>query len=272
MHANPTQRVSGHVRLVKGKRGEVFYIAYRTPSGKQVKQKLGPAWKEKGRPPAGYFTKKTAKDKLEKTLTEVRSGEIPDRGDRSGHTFGEACDEWLRYCEYEKQRRPSTIRDYRNVVNGSLVPEFSRDLQLNALTTDRIETYRSKRLSKGKVSRRTIQKEMVLLHGILARAKRLKWITTNAAEDVERVTVKPSGDFNVLEPEQIFAVARAAEDAQDAALFTFAAFTGLRLGELRALRWADVDFAKRTVFVRGNYTNASEKRGRQRAGRSARCR
>jgi integrase len=31
--------------------------------------------------------------------------------------------------------------------------------------------------------------------------------------------------------------ARAAETHQDAALFRVAAFTGLRLGELRALRW-----------------------------------
>jgi len=32
--------------------------------------------------------------------------------------------------------------------------------------------------------------------------------------------------------------------------FTVAAFTGLRLGELIALRWSDVDFAKRLVHVR----------------------
>ena len=33
---------------------------------------------------------------------------------------------------------------------------------------------------------------------------------------------------------------RAREDAQDAELFRIAAFTGLRLGELLALRWEDV--------------------------------
>ena len=34
-----------------------------------------------------------------------------------------------------------------------------------------------------------------------------------------------------------------AADEQDGALFVVAAFTGLRLGELRALRWRDLDFA-----------------------------
>src|SRR5206468_752968 len=43
-----------------------------------------------------------------------------------------------------------------------------------------------------------------------------------------------------------------------AALFVTAAFTGLRLGELRALRWRDVDFTKRLVHVQRNITRDRE--------------
>lgn len=45
---------------------------------------------------------------------------------------------------------------------------------------------------------------------------------------------------------------RAAANEQDAAIFLTAAFTGLRLGELRGLRWRDVNFAKRITHVRRN--------------------
>lgn len=45
----------------------------------------------------------------------------------------------------------------------------------------------------------------------------------------------------------------AASSSQDGALFLTAAFTGLRMGELLALRWRDVDFAGRTVRVRASY-------------------
>jgi len=89
------------------------------------------------------------------------------------------------------------------------------------------------------VSRRTAQKVLVLLFELLKYAKRRHWIASNPAEDAERVTVKRRTEFAVLSPEEVQALARHAADEQDAALFTVAAFTGLRMGEIRALRWRD---------------------------------
>jgi integrase len=43
--------------------------------------------------------------------------------------------------------------------------------------------------------------------------------------------------------------ARQREDAQDAELYRVAAYTGLRLGELLALRWGDVDLRDRRLIV-----------------------
>jgi integrase len=107
------------------------------------------------------------------------------------------------------------------------------------------------------MAHRTVQKVMILLHGILARAKRKGWITTNPAEDAEKVTVRRSDEFNVLTVEQVHAVARAAP-GELAALLTVAAFTGLRQGEILALRWRHVDFQNAILHVQRNYVRGQE--------------
>jgi integrase len=164
---------------------------------------------------------------------------------------------WIAYLAEEKDRRPSTIKDDRNTVRRYLLPEFGVDTQLHTMDTKRVDAFRERMLAQGRLSRRTIQKILVLLHGILKRAKRENWITANPAADAERVSVRRSGDFNVLTPEEGHAIARADGSELFGALFVTAAFTGLRMGELRALRWLDIDFGKRLVHVRRSFTGSS---------------
>ena len=71
------QPPSGHVFRVDRSRGPVWYAKYRLPDGRQVQRKVGPAWTERGRPPAGWFTKRTAEDWLRGVLDEARRGTLP---------------------------------------------------------------------------------------------------------------------------------------------------------------------------------------------------
>jgi integrase len=48
------------------------------------------------------------------------------------------------------------------------------------------------------------------------------------------------------------------QDQQDGAIFLTAAYAGLRLGELRSLRWRDLDFGKRLIHVRHSYVMRNE--------------
>jgi integrase len=62
-------------------------------------------------------------------------------------------------------------------------------------------------------------------------------------------------EIKVFSPQEIMALVRAADSEQDAAIYLTAAFTGLRQGELVALRRRDVDFPGSAVRVRASSTN-----------------
>jgi integrase len=241
------QPISGHVSQRKGKRGGVWYAKYRLPDGRQVQKRIGRAWTEKTAPPEGYFTKASAKAHLDELLAQARQGTLPGMV-RTGRTFRDAAEEWLDYCEKVRDCKASTLRDYRNMVRV-LDREFG-DRKIEAITPEEIELW----IGGYSGSNRTRQKYLVCLGSIFKRAMKVHGLPRNPADVVERPRVRRAAKIDVLRPEEVLALVRAAQSEQDAAIFHTAAFAGLRMGELLALRWRDVDFTRRTIHVRENWT------------------
>ena len=114
-------------------------------------------------------------------------------------------------------------------------------------------------VEEGVLSARTINKRLQQLHTIFKRAQRNHGLAGQPggrrrapAVHGARATSPRSRSHEV---EQL---ADAAVTEQDSVIFRVAAFTGLRLGELRGLRWGDIDWTRRVVFVRRSFTVDSD--------------
>jgi integrase len=252
----PRQSVSGHVFKVQRQSGAQWYAKYRLPDGRQVQRRIGPHWSDRRTdPPAGYFTKATARAWLDDTLAKARRGELPGMV-RTGASFAVACDDWLAY-KRDRKVKLSTEIDYEHMVGRMkkiFGEKFGQKLRLEDVTPETAEGFRDALIEEG-LSDRTVNKYLTVLHGIFVWAQRRYKLPANPVANVERRPHAKRGNIDVFSREEVLALVRAADSDQDRTIYLTAAFTGLRLGELLALRWRDVDFANSAIHVRQSFTN-----------------
>ena len=254
MHADRTARATGYVRTIQRRDGPVFYAKLKLPDGTQPQRRLGrcgrsaaaPRWLPDARHGRGAAAAILAGDDPLVNIAPTRV------------TFGQACDEYLAYIEHDRKRSPSTVRDYRHTVNSDATcPRSATSTPLEDITTVDVDALPRALVDGGQALGADDQQVLVSCTASSSGRARHGLRATRAAALSGSRSAAPATS-RVLAPGEVALLASKAENAQDAALFTVAAFTGLRLGELLALRWGDVDFAKRIVHVRRSYVLGRE--------------
>lgn len=304
-------RITGHVRVEERVKGRMWVAAFVQADGRKTRRTLGPAWvRPSGRqtkrgasvwragdgpkPDATYLTPREAEEVLAALLDGERV-KLKRPRPVEGKTVGDAGDEWLTHAARIDGVEETTLNTYRSIVR-KIEDQFGRDTPLRRIGASGIKGFQEKMLDATyePLARTTIHTRMRVLAAVLDRAQKKGWIAANPVDDVELIErPEPDPDFNVLEPHEVEAVARAvaaipAEDLprmrngkvdrhalammrQSRPMWALAilllAYTGLRFGELRALRWRDVDFAGRVIHVRRNAPSSMPARSRRRVKR-----
>lgn len=142
--------------------------------------------------------------------------------------------------------RPRTADSYEQIVRDHLAPAFAR-VPLARLTPQAIQNaYRD--LADRGLSPKTIGNAHAVLHKALQQAARWRLVPANVADLVDPPRV-PQQQMRALSPDDARLVLVTAADDPFEAMWRLAITCGLRLGELLALRWSEVDLDSGTLSV-----------------------
>jgi integrase len=164
------------------------------------------------------------------------------------------------------QMSPSTLRGYRKVINGHLIPKFDTT-PLKELSPAVLREW----IGGLGVTAKTARNILSPLRSVLDDAVNDELIPNNPLDKIAlkkllaRTSVKSDYEvdpFDALEKEAIIACA----EGQQRNLFQFAFWSGLRTSELIGLEWDDIDWIRGRVRVQRAVVVKTEKCTKTEAG------
>ncbi len=197
------------------------------------------------------FYGKTRTEANKKLTDAIKQNEQGTYIDPSKLTLGEWLDKWLMTYKMPSLK-PKTIEGYYHMMELHVKPELGK-IKLKDLTADRIQNhYRDK--TKAGYSSKTVKHIHTIIHDALKHAVRMGELFRNVSDHAilpKQETIKP---MRVLtkEEQQKFMDTCKAQPHDGGLAFILDLATGLRLGELLAVTWDDIDIEAGVLKVSRN--------------------
>ena len=217
--------------------------------GRLVKRKLGlkrvPGSRE-------GLTRTQADRELGRLMQGVRTAPSRER-----LTVAEAGERYLRHVEVVLERKPTTVADYGSILRRHLGPHFGTK-PLERIEAGDLDSYVTRSKALG-LATKTISNHLNFASGLFGFAVKRGWMPINPAAGIDRPrSAGANPDIRYIGREEVEALVRAVPDdllgPSDRVLYLTATMTGLRQGELLALRWLDIDWAAGVIRVRRSIT------------------
>jgi integrase len=230
----------GGVTKRAGKNGVSYYprITFRDPVTGESKRMRLPA----------QPTRRAAEESITKALHELRTGAYLEASTEPLRSF---LKRWL--DAVAPSLGDSTVYSYGMVIRNRIVPELG-NVPLGKLTARSIQELLARQLERG-YKPSTVQQTHSVLRAALAQAVEWREVPRNVAADV-RAPRNDEPEREAWTVEEIRRFLATAADDPYGPLWRLALDTGMRLGELLALRWSDVDLKAEMVTVRRTVTRS----------------
>jgi integrase len=253
MQAKPNRRRpygTGSLRTRRNADGGLTWIVEWRAGGRTHKRALGrvrTATQDQG------LTRKQAEAKVRDLIGETPLARRA-RGERP--TVEQAAAAYL-VLSRRRGRKPSTLENIESDVRVHIGPFFA-GRALDAISPHDVEDFVAVLEGKG-LAAKSVRNIVATLSALFtfAKAPKREWATINPCDGVELPAIPEPTDIRFLTlPEVQLLIDHAPAglfQTLDRAAWLTAAMTGLRKGEIVALRWRDIDWGASRVRVRQNY-------------------
>ncbi|WP_049520627.1 tyrosine-type recombinase/integrase [Streptococcus oralis] len=158
--------------------------------------------------------------------------------------------------DLQNNRKISYISTQKNNYERHIKPYF-KDTNLNKLSYEHIFEFREHLKTKSKkqnsnstLSPNTVNKIMILLKKIFDTGVRKSLIDKNPVDNLRKLPIsKPTISFWSVEEFKEFRKLITNDEISYDLFFTIAFFTGMRMGEILALNWYDVNLITSTIHI-----------------------
>lgn len=165
-------------------------------------------------------------------------------------TFEDFSDKWLK-TYVKTNNKPSEQNQKKCIIEKHLKPAFG-GLPLDKITVLLIEEFKSNKQSEN-LSNKTINNITGVLSKCLKTAE--EWEIITKTPKIKSLKVAPKDPNYLNENEYNKLIEAAKEDRLSYEMILFTLRTGVRIGELLALDWSDINFANRLVTIKRNIVN-----------------
>lgn len=182
---------------------------------------------------------------VRRRLNEAKAGFAASECSRSSaKTFGYAAEQWLTGCSLRLKH--STVVKYSTLLNMHLLPRF-KNTSVALISGDSVAEFIIEKSSE--LSNSTIRSLLTTIKSILKYAEKQGW-HNNPLIDL-RLPSEQGKEVSALSIEEYRKLENfLMTDTDEGKLGLYLClYTGLRIGELCALRWGDVDLKKRTLSI-----------------------
>jgi len=170
----------------------------------------------------------------------------------SATTLAEAAEEWLERTAAGVIRtrsgdpyKPAALRAYRHALDRRVLRRFGQN-RLTALTPNMLQDFADELLAAG-LSPSTIRNTLLPLRAIYRRALQRGEVAINPTLNLALPAVRNKRD-RVARADEAAALLTALP-ASERGLWATALYAGLRMGELQALDWTDIDLDQNLIRV-----------------------